>query len=104
YMLMWVGESDPDIYRNIFATSGTRNRGKYSDKDVDQWVERAKVAETEAEQKHFYSLIQKKVAEDCPYISLWYENNVSVLRKELQGFELTPDADIRALKEAYWSS
>jgi peptide/nickel transport system substrate-binding protein len=104
YMLMWVGESDPDIYRNIFATSGTRNRGKYSDKEVDLWVERARVAETEAEQKYFYSLIQKKVAEDCPYISLWYENNVSVFRKELQGFELTPDADIRALKEAYWSS
>jgi peptide/nickel transport system substrate-binding protein len=104
YMLMWVGESDPDIYRNIFATSGTRNRGKYSDKDVDQWVELAKVAETDAEQKHFYSLIQKKVAEDCPYISLWYENNISVLRRELQGFELTPDADIRTLKEAYWSS
>ncbi len=28
FMLMWVGESDPDIYRNIFATTGTRNRGK----------------------------------------------------------------------------
>ena len=104
YMLMWIGESDPDIYRNIFATSGTRNRGKYSDTDLDRWVERARVAETENEQRYFYSLIQKKVAEDCPYISLWYENNVSILRKELQGFELTPDADIRVLKHVYWKS
>jgi peptide/nickel transport system substrate-binding protein len=104
YMLMWVGESDPDIFRNIFATSGTRNRGKYSDRDLDLWVERARVAGNEMEQRHFYSLIQKKVAEDCPYISLWYESNVSIFRKELQGFHMTPDADIRALKNVYWST
>jgi peptide/nickel transport system substrate-binding protein len=104
YMLMWIGESDPDIYRNIFATTGTRNRGKYSDRDLDEWVERARIAETEEEQRQFYSLIQKKVAEDCPYISLWYESNVAILRKELKGFELTPDADVRVLTNVYWES
>jgi ABC-type transport system substrate-binding protein len=102
FMLMWIGESDPDIYRNIFATTGTRNRGKYSDPQIDQWVENARTAETEAQQKYYYSLVQKKAAEDCPYISLWYESNVAVLRKELQNFELTPDADIRVLKWVYW--
>jgi peptide/nickel transport system substrate-binding protein len=103
FMLTWIGESDPDIYRNIFSTTGTRNRGKYSDPQIDQWVEGARTAETEDEQKHFYSLIQKKVAEDCPYVSLWYESNVAVFRKELQGFELTPNADVRVLKNVYWN-
>jgi peptide/nickel transport system substrate-binding protein len=102
FMLTWIGESDPDIYRNIFSTTGTRNRGKYSDPQIDRWVEGARTAETEDGQKHFYSLIQKKVAEDCPYVSLWYESNVAVFRKDLEGFELTPNADVRVLKNVFW--
>ena len=102
FMLMWVGETDPDIYRNIFSTTGTRNRGKYSDPLIDSWVEGARTAETPEQQKYFYSMIQKKVAEDCPYISLWHESNAAVLRKELEGFVLTPDADIRVLQNVYW--
>ena len=102
FMLMWVGESDPDLYRNIFSTTGTRNRGKYSDPEVDLWIEKARTAVTEEDQRAYYSLIQKKVAEDCPYISLWHESNVAVFRKELQGFVLTADADIRVLKNVYW--
>ena len=60
-MLMWVGESDPDIYSTAFLTKGSRNRGKYSNSEVDQWIEMARQAETEKEQIHFYSLIQKRL-------------------------------------------
>ena len=103
FMLMWIGESDPDLYRNIFATDGTRNRGKYSNVDVDLWLEKARTASTEEEQIRYYSLVQKKVAEDCPYISLWHESNIAVFRRGLTGFVLTPDADIRVLKNVYWN-
>lgn len=101
-MLIWVGESDPDIYRNVFATSGTRNRGKYSNPDVDNWVNLAKVVPSEAEQVRYYSLVQKQVAEDCPYVSLWYESNIAVFRSELQGVHLTPGVDFAVLKEVHW--
>jgi peptide/nickel transport system substrate-binding protein len=103
FMLMWIGESDPDLYRNIFASDGTRNRGKYSDADVDLWLEKARTAQTDEEQLNFYSLVQIKVAYDCPYISLWHESNIAVFRKGLAGFALTPDADIRVLKNVYWN-
>jgi peptide/nickel transport system substrate-binding protein len=103
-MLLWVGESDPDIYRIAFSTTGPRNRGKYSDPDVDQWVELARAAENEEEQKKYYSLVQKKVAEDCPYISLWYESNMCIMRKELKGMHLTPDSDYRVLKDIYFTT
>ncbi|HEY7160535.1 MAG TPA: ABC transporter substrate-binding protein, partial [Acidobacteriota bacterium] len=46
-MLMWVGESDPDIFSTAFTTSGPRNRGKYSNADVDRWIEMARTAESE---------------------------------------------------------
>jgi peptide/nickel transport system substrate-binding protein len=103
-MLMWIGESDPDIYSTAFSTKGSRNRGKYSDSDVDQWIEMARQAESENDQIHFYSLIQKRIAEDAPYISLWYEPNLCIMRKELQGMKLTPDSDFRALKDVYWDA
>lgn len=101
-MLMWVGESDPDILRNVFSTTGSRNRGKYSDPQVDEWVQKAKTAPNEELQRHYYSLVQKQVAEDCPYVSLWYESTFAVMRKELQGMRLTPDSDWRVLKDVYW--
>ena len=101
-MLMWVGESDPDIYSSAFSTKGSRNRGKYSNSDVDQWIELARQAETEKDQIHFYSLIQKQLADDAPYISLWYEPSLCIMRRELQGMRLTPDANFRALKDVYW--
>jgi peptide/nickel transport system substrate-binding protein len=101
-MLLWVGESDPDILRDVFSTTGSRNRGKYSDSQVDEWLRQARVAETEEDQKKYYGLVQKKIAEDCPYVSLWYESNIAVFRKELAGLKLTSDADTRVLKDVYW--
>lgn len=101
-MLMWVGESDPDIFSAAFSTTGARNRGKYSNSDVDQWIEMARVADSENEQIRLYSLIQKRIAEDAPYVSLWYEPNICVMRKELLGMRLTPDSDFRVLKDVYW--
>jgi peptide/nickel transport system substrate-binding protein len=103
-MLMWVGESDPDIYSSAFSTKGSRNRGKYSNFDVDQWIEMARQAEFEKDQLHFYSLIQKQIADDAPYISLWYEPSLCIMRKELQGMRLTPDGNFRALKDVYWEN
>jgi peptide/nickel transport system substrate-binding protein len=103
-MLLWVGESDPDILREVFSSAGMRNRGKYHDLSVDQWLSLAKTAETEEQQKRYYSLVQKKVAEDCPYISLWYESAMAVMRKELAGLRLTPDSDFRVLKDVYWTN
>jgi peptide/nickel transport system substrate-binding protein len=101
--MMWVGISDPDIFRNVFATDGRWNRGKYSNSMVDEWVAKAQQSQSEAEEKQYYSLVQKKVAEDAPYISLWYESNVAVMRKELEGMRLTPDADHLVLKDVYWA-
>jgi peptide/nickel transport system substrate-binding protein len=102
-MLMWVGESDPDIYSTAFSTAGARNRGKYSNSDVDKWLEMARTADSEEQQIKFYSLVQNQIAEDAPYISLWYEPNICIMRRELQGMRLTPDSDFRVLKDVYWN-
>jgi peptide/nickel transport system substrate-binding protein len=102
-MLMWIGESDPDIFNTAFSTSGSRNRGKYSNSDVDQWIEKARIADSENEQVHLYSLIQKQLAQDAPYVSLWFEPNICIMHRELLGMKLTPDSDFRVLTDVYWA-
>jgi ABC-type transport system substrate-binding protein len=41
--------------------------------------------------KAILSQIQKIVAEDEPYINLWYVDNVCVHRDRITGIELSPD-------------
>jgi ABC-type transport system substrate-binding protein len=43
--------------------------------------------------KELCSEVQKIVAEDLPYIPLWYTDVVSVHRKSLGGIALTPTGD-----------
>ena len=39
---------------------------------------------------------QRVVAEDAPYISLWYKTNIAVSRTNIEGVKLTPSADFAA--------
>ena len=43
--------------------------------------------------------MQKVVAEDAPYISLWYKTNIAVTRPNISGIRLSAQADILALKD-----
>ena len=39
------------------------------------------------------------VAEDAPYISLWYKTNVAVSRTQIEGVKLTPSAEFTFLRD-----
>ena len=43
--------------------------------------------------------VQRIIARDVPYVSLWYKTNVAVARRELTGVRLTPLADYYFLKD-----
>jgi len=47
----------------------------------------------QGKRKALSSEVQKIVAEDVPYVSLWYVDVVSVHRKELGEIELTPTGE-----------
>ena len=42
---------------------------------------------------------QQRIAEDAPYISLWYKTNVAVAQPDLTGIRLTPLAEFTFLKD-----
>ena len=45
-----------------------------------------------------YGLVQRRLAELAPYISLWHKTNYALAQPELDGIQLTPAADFRFLK------
>jgi peptide/nickel transport system substrate-binding protein len=103
YTLQWVGVTDPDMLRRLYHSSQVPpsgfNRIYYSNPEVDRLIDRATAAMTSEEQRTYYSAVQKIVAEDAPYISLWYKTNVAVTRPNISGIRLSAQASFAALKD-----
>ena len=103
YTLQWVGVTDPDMLRRLFHSDQVPpvgfNRVHYSNPDVDRLIDMATRAPTDADRRLYYSAVQKAVAEDAPYISLWHRTNIAVTRPNITGMRLSARADFLALKD-----
>jgi peptide/nickel transport system substrate-binding protein len=101
--LQWVGISDPDMLRRVFHSKQMPpvgfNRGFYSNPEVDRLIDQATSAATEEERGRLYRQVQHIVAEEAPYISLWYKTNVAVAQPDLSGIRLSPLAGFTFLKD-----
>ena len=105
--MQWPSVLDPGLYRWIFHTenipsaqhrSAGANRGAYSNPDLDVLLDQAQ-RETDGERaRALYSQIQKIVAADLPYVSLWHEDNIAIVKAGYTGYQSTPNARFEALK------
>ncbi len=105
YTLTWVGITDPDIYHYIFHSQSIppngANRGAYRNAEIDRLLERGRVLEDRGERQRVYRQVQRILAEDLPYVSLWNEVNVVVMDRRIRGFVLYPDGHFLSLKEVW---
>jgi peptide/nickel transport system substrate-binding protein len=103
YTLQWVGVTDPDMLRRLYHSDQAPpvgfNRIYYSNPEVDRLIDLATTALTDEERRKYYGEVQKLVAEDAPYISLWYKTNIAVTRPNITGMRLSPQAAFSALKD-----
>jgi peptide/nickel transport system substrate-binding protein len=108
YTLQWVGVTDPDMLRRVFHSEQVPpvgfNRTYYSNPDVDRLINLATRATTDDERLRYYREVQKIVADDVPYISLWYKTNIAVMRPNVSGMRLSAQADFLWLKDVRKSS
>jgi peptide/nickel transport system substrate-binding protein len=102
FTLQWVGVSDPDMLRRVFHSQQMPpngfNRGYYDNPEVDRLIDAAMAAASEAERRKLYGDAQRVVAEDAPYISLWYKTNIAVSGTRIEGVTLTPSAEFTFLR------
>jgi peptide/nickel transport system substrate-binding protein len=105
YSLRWVGatNNDPDIFDYVFSSKRTppsgANRGRYSNPEVDALIEMSRREIDIEKRREAYHRIQQIVAEELPYISLWYLDNVAVFSKRVQGLKLYPAGDYEFLTQ-----
>ena len=75
------------------------NRGFYRNPEVDRLIEIGR-RETDMEKRQAtYQRIQQIVAEDLPYVSLFYVNNVAVISRRVKGMTLYPAGEYEFLNE-----
>ena len=96
YMIGWSGRSDPDGNMwQMLHTGGTFNYGKYSNPEVDGWLDDARKVSGVAERSVLYAKVWAKEREDLPLVYLWISRNTVGMRRELNGFRQVPDGLIR---------
>ena len=105
YTLQFVGVTDPDILRLVYHSQQVPptglNRVRYRNTDVDQLIESASAAADDGQRRKLYGEAQQRIAEDVPYIPLWYKTNVAIFQPDVHGVTLSPIADFTFLKDVY---
>jgi peptide/nickel transport system substrate-binding protein len=94
YSLSRNGISDPDFYYVIFYSKNEppngQNRGYYANPRVDQLLTAGHSTFDRAKRKPIYEEVQKIVATDLPYLSLYMQSNVAIMRKGIEGYVQYP--------------
>jgi peptide/nickel transport system substrate-binding protein len=94
----WVGgNNDPDIFELVFSSKkippNGSNRGHYRNPKLDALLDQARMEMDREKRKALLWEIQRIVAEDEPYINLWYVDNVCVHRERLTDIVIPPAGD-----------
>jgi peptide/nickel transport system substrate-binding protein len=97
----WVGgNQDPIFYKDLFATSEiptqtrpSRNRSRYSNKDLDPLLDEA--VDTFDRQKglELYTKIQDIVSSEVPVFPLWYQSNIVIAKKDVANIHVDASGD-----------
>ena len=98
--LQWIGINDPNQYYMVFDSTQTppgMNREYYSNPALDRLVEAGMRTIDVDERKKIYAQVQRLAADDLPYVSLWWLDNVAVMNRRLANFEPYPNGSLRSL-------
>ncbi len=104
--LQWVSVR-PSMYRWIFHSenipsekkrSAGGNRGAYRNPELDELLDKAERTTDRDERERIFSRVQKMLARDLPYVSLWHEHNIAIMKRGVEDYFLTPNARFEGLK------
>ena len=105
YSLRWIGgNEDPDIFEYVFHSSkfppNGANRGYFADPRIDALIDQARQELDQNTRKQLYAEIQRTLADELPYINLWYFDNILVHSKRVKNLTLNPSGNYDFLKTA----
>jgi peptide/nickel transport system substrate-binding protein len=105
HTLRWIGgNEDPDIFEYVFHSAkfspNGGNRTYYANPRLDLLIDQARGELDQNARKQIYAEIQRTLAEDLPYINLWYFENVMVHNRRVRNLTLNPSGNYDFLKTA----
>jgi len=105
HTLRWVGgNEDPDIFEYVFHSAKFSpkggNRTFYSNPRMDALIDQARSEPEQNARKQIYAEVQRILAQDLPYIDLWYYENVMVHNRRVKNLTLNPPGNYDFLKTA----
>ncbi|MDB4896902.1 MAG: hypothetical protein JWN15_3164 [Firmicutes bacterium] len=81
---------DPSIFFDpLVKTGGRGNYGKFTDKELDGWLEEAVKVTDQAKRKDLYLKAAKRVADNAWYVPLYNQTKVAASRVTLKGYTHT---------------
>ncbi|HXJ04288.1 MAG TPA: hypothetical protein VNH65_04270 [Candidatus Acidoferrum sp.] len=94
----WVGaNNDPDVFEFVFSSKrfppDGANRGHYRNPRIDVLVDQIRTEMDREKRKTLCSEVQTILADDLPYLPLWFTDVVSVHRRSLGELQLSPTGD-----------
>jgi peptide/nickel transport system substrate-binding protein len=97
----WVGgNQDPIFYKDLFASSeiptetrASRNRSRYSNKELDALLDEAVNTFDRGKGKELYAKIQETVSRELPVLPLWYQANIVIARKNVGNIQVNASGD-----------
>jgi len=94
YSLSRNGISDPDFYYVIFYSKNIppngQNRGYYINPHLDDLMVQGHSTFDRAKRKPIYDEVQNIIATDLPYLSIYMQSNVAIMRKGIEGYVQYP--------------
>jgi peptide/nickel transport system substrate-binding protein len=94
YSLSRNGIADPDFYYVLFSSKNFppegQNRGYYSNPRIDQLLLEGRSTFDRTRRKPKYEEVQKIIATELPYISLYMQSNVAIMRSNIEGYVQYP--------------
>jgi peptide/nickel transport system substrate-binding protein len=105
YGLRWIGgNEDPDIFEHAFHSAQFpptgANRDFYSNPKVDALIDTARREIDPNVRKPLYAEVQRILADELPYIDLFYLDNVVVHTRRVRNLKMNPAGNYDFLRTA----
>lgn len=91
----WVPVLEPDLMSWVYSSTNIPakgkaggNRGGFVDNELDGWLSAAQSTNDVDERRALYAKASARVAEQLPVVPLWFEDEVAVRHKRVEGFRL----------------
>jgi ABC-type transport system substrate-binding protein len=80
---------DPDFMTKLYRTGGSRvaQANRYSDPDVDAWLDEARTLTDQDERIELYDKVQQRILEDQPIIVIMYREQGEATLSDVKGHE-----------------